>query len=60
MKMYYCAVRYDDDYVFPARFNTPEEADDYIFENNLHAYITIIKSNAENNWEKHSGFSYPQ
>ena len=29
-------------------------------ENNLHAYITIIKSNAENNWEKHSGFSYPQ
>lgn len=40
--MYYCVVLYGSNYIFPIKFNTFEEADDFIFENNLHAYITFF------------------
>ena len=39
---YYRIIRYNDNYLFPIKFKTREEADDFIFKNNLHAYITII------------------
>ena len=38
----YRVVLYENHFMFPNKFNTFEEADDFIFENNLHAYITII------------------
>ncbi len=41
---YYRIVRYDDNFIFPNKFKTREEADDFIFKNSLHAYITIIPS----------------
>lgn len=38
---YYFVALYDDDIVIPIPFNTWGEADDYIWKNKLHAYITV-------------------
>lgn len=38
---YYKVVMYNNEYVYPINFETWKEADDFIFKNNLHAYITI-------------------
>ena len=38
---YYYVVLYKDDTILPIPFNTWESAENYIFSNNLHAYITI-------------------
>lgn len=40
--LYYYVVLYKDDTILPIPFNTRESADNYIFNNNLHAYITIL------------------
>jgi len=40
--MYYRIVLYDNDIVLPFKFNTRNEADDFIFEYNLYAFITIL------------------
>ena len=41
-KLYYRVVLYDDNTILPLRFNSREEADDYISMKELHAYITIM------------------
>ena len=41
-ELFYRVILYDDNSILPNHFNSREEADDFIFENNLHAYITII------------------
>lgn len=38
---YYYVVLYDSDKIIPIAFRTWESAENYIFNNNLHAYITI-------------------
>lgn len=40
---YYYVVLYKNDKKIPIPFNTFESAEDYIFKNNLHAYITIME-----------------
>lgn len=42
-KYYYKVVLYNNNYVYPINFKTREKADDFIFENNLYAFITIEK-----------------
>ena len=39
---FYQVVLYKNDIILPNLFTTREEADDFIFRNKLHAYITII------------------
>ena len=50
--MYYRIVLYNYNIVLPFKFNTRDEADDFIFEYNLHAFITILqrgRKETENN-----------
>lgn len=42
--MYYI-VLYDNDIILPQQYNSWEEADDAIFKNHYHAYITIKEDN---------------
>lgn len=41
-KLYYRVVLYSDNTILPLLFNSWEEADNYIFNKKLHAYITIM------------------
>ena len=41
-KLYYRVVLYSNNTVLPLLFNSREEADDYIYNKKLHAYITIM------------------
>lgn len=41
--MSYKIVLYNHNIVLPFKFNTRDEADDFIFEYNLHAFITILQ-----------------
>ena len=40
--LYYYAVLYERNTIIPIPFTNREEADDFIFNNHLHAYITIL------------------
>ena len=40
-ELWYRIVLYDTEEMLPYKFDRWEAADDFIFKNNLHAYITI-------------------